>query len=335
MKSDPFFIVGVQRSGTTLLRLILNAHSKIAIPEEASFLKPLLKSKWIRTTITGEKKDKLVRYLRKNEQFNLWNFDREPLLQNIKNKESTTIKEIMEIMYSSYATHEGKSSWGDKSLFFGAMDLLYEMFPQARFIHIVRDGRDVFHSWRKMDPKKSHPTVMALDWKFKIHFIEKSMKNIPSSSMMVVRYEDLLDNPEETLKDICKFLNIEFEKEMLKFHKSSNKYIGKHHSDLIFKEIDGTNTNKWKKQLSQNEIKLYQMSASNILLKYGYELSNERLKIKHTVLFLKDFFIGLPKRIIELVKVRLAFRKAINRGEATKSIKVGELPEEDNLGSPS
>nr|WP_321233986.1 sulfotransferase [uncultured Psychroserpens sp.] len=330
MKSDPFFIVGVQRSGTTLLRLILNAHSEVAIPEEASFLKPLLKKKWIETSITGDKKDKLVSYLRNNEQFNLWNFDREPLLKEIAYKESTTIKEIMEIMYTSYATHEGKTSWGDKSLFFGAMDLLYQMFPEAKFIHIVRDGRDVFYSWRRMDPNKSHPSVMALDWKFKIRFIEKSMKNIPSTNMMVIRYEDLLDKPEDILKETCKFLNLEFQKEMLKFHKSSNKYIGKHHSDLIFKEIDSSNINKWKVQLNDKETKLYQMAAGNVLKKYGYELMHKTTSMSSTFLFLKDILIGLPKRVIELIKVRLAFRRAIYKGEATKTISVGELPKGEN-----
>ncbi|MDG5491105.1 sulfotransferase [Psychroserpens sp. SPM9] len=327
MNFNPFFIVGVQRSGTTLLRLLLNAHSEIAIPEEASFLKPLLKTKWTRTPISGEKKEKLVNYLRKNEQFILWNFDREPLLREIENKESTTIKEIMEIMYSAYAAHENKSSWGDKSLFFGAMDLIYEMFPNAKFIHIVRDGRDVFFSWRKMDANKSHPTVMALDWKFKIRFIEKSMKNIPSSSMKIIRYEDLLDKPEEILRETCKFLDIEFEESMLAFHQSSNKYIGKHHSDLIFKKIDKSNSNKWKVLLTATETKLYQMIAAKTLKKYGYELMDKRLSLKHIFLFIKDIIIGLPKRIIELIKVRLAFRRAIYKGEATKTITVGELPE--------
>ena len=329
MKTDPFFIVGVQRSGTTLLRLILNAHSEIAIPEEASFLKPLLKADWIRKPITGKKLHKLVSYLRANEQFRLWNFNREPLLQKLASKKSTTIKEVMDIMYSNYAQHEEKSSWGDKSLFFGSMELLHEMFPKARFIHIVRDGRDVFYSWRKMDPAKSHPAVMALDWKFKIHLIERSMKNIPLSNILVIRYEDLLINPDKTLRNVCKFLNIKFDEKMLKFHQSSKKYIGKHHSELIFKAIDDSNISKWKNLLTQEEMKIYQTVAINSLQKYGYEILNDKTKIKHLILTTKDLLIGLPKRLVELIKVRLAFRRAINRGEATKTISVGELPEEN------
>lgn len=329
MNTEPFFIVGVQRSGTTLLRLILNAHSEIAIPEEASFLKPLLKSSWIRQTITNQKREKVISYLENNEQFKLWNFNREPFFKEIAQKKPTSLTEIIEAMYSSYASFEGKPRWGDKSLFFGKIELLHEMFPNALFIHIVRDGRDVFDSWRKMDTNKSHPTVMALDWKTKIKFIEKATKNIPAENMLVVRYEDLLSHPEIALKDICNFLNIEFEEKMLAFHQSSNKYIGKHHSDLIFKPIDDSNTNKWKKRLTAKETIMYQMLAGKILNKYKYELSPKKPGIDHYLYVLVDLLIGLPKRFFELIQVRLAFRRAIKRGEPTKRI-VGEMPSESN-----
>ena len=137
------------------------------------------------------------------------------------------------------------------------MDLLYEMFPKAKFIHIVRDGRDVFFSWRKMDPNKSHPSVMAMDWRLKTRFIEQSMKTIPQSNILIIRYEDLLQEPELRVKEICDFLDIKFQKEMLKFHKSSTKYIGKHHSDLIFKAIDSSNINKWEKNLKEVDETLF------------------------------------------------------------------------------
>ena len=97
----------------------------------------------------------------------------------------------MDGMFSSYAVSEGKSTWGDKSLFFGSIDLLHELFPRARFIHIIRDGRDVFDSWRKMDPTKRHATVMALDWRYKLRSIERSFEKLPASLAKTLRYEDL------------------------------------------------------------------------------------------------------------------------------------------------
>ncbi|MCB0464457.1 MAG: sulfotransferase [Aequorivita sp.] len=327
-QNTPFFLVGVQRSGTTLLRLMLNSHSQIAIPEEASFLKPLLKPKWVNKKIAGENKKRIIGYLKENEQFRLWNFDATPFFQKLESKISFSLKELIELMYVSYAESENKSIWGDKSLFFGSMQLLYEMFPGAKFVHIVRDGRDVFYSWRKMDPNKSHPSVMALDWKIKHRLIKKSLKIIPEQNLYQVRYKDLLNNPQKELRRMCEFLGFEYEDQMINFYETSNKYIGKHHSDLIFKAVDKENINKWEKLLSKEEQLIYQIVAKKPLLKYGYKLSPHKITIKHYLLFLKDFSIGLPKRLVELIKVRLAFRRALRKGEATRTIKVGDMPSE-------
>lgn len=326
----PFFIVGVQRSGTTLLRLLLNAHSEIAIPEEASFLKPILKRSWVNREIRGEKKQKLVSYLRENEQFQLWNFDKKDILNAISEKNSITVKELMEIIYSSYAQHEQKKKWGDKSLFFGSMELLYDLFPKAKFIHIVRDGRDVFYSWRKMDPSKSHPAVMALDWKIKHRLVERSLRKIPKDKIHLIRYEDLVQKPEFHLKQICEFLKIDFEQSMIDFHLSSNKYIGKHHSELIFKAIDNKNTDKWKRKLTKKEQLIYQAMAGHSLIDYNYDLIKNDRKLLTFIWTGVDLTIGLPKRLIELIKVRIAFWRALRKGEATKTIKVGEMPEHNN-----
>lgn len=65
-------------------------------------------------------------------------------------------------LYQSFAEHEGKTSWADKSLFFKNIDILAEISPEAKFVHLVRDGRDVFHSWRKMDKMKNNVVATAL-----------------------------------------------------------------------------------------------------------------------------------------------------------------------------
>lgn len=322
----PVFIVGVQRSGTTLLRLILNAHPDIAIPEEARFFTPLLKRSHIRRTMEGKNLERLVSYLRSNEQFRLWNFDREPFLRDLADRPSVTLAEVMDTMFSSYAVSEGKSRWGDKSLFFGSLELLHDMFPNARFIHIVRDGRDVFNSWRKMDPSKGHPAVMSLDWRYKLASIENSVKRIPEKNVMTLRYEDLLAQPEETVKSICSFLDIKFETAMLEFHKTSQHYIGDHHSELIFKAIDNSNISKWRKNLSPDEIKIYELMAKGPLNKYGYELSQGGTSLKQISLAIGDITVGLPLRAWQVVSARLDYKRALNKGKSTKSIRVGQPP---------
>ncbi|GAN31521.1 sulfotransferase [Candidatus Brocadia sinica JPN1] len=82
------------------------------------------------------------------------------------------------------------------------------MFPDAKFIHIVRDGRDVFDSWRKMNSFNDNVAAAALDWRYKLFRIEKSFKKIPEENKITIRYEDLLENPENTIKSICSVIGI-------------------------------------------------------------------------------------------------------------------------------
>lgn len=325
---EPIFIVGTQRSGTTLLRLILNAHPDIAIPEEARFFTPLLTPQRIKRVLAGAELQKLVSYLRANEQFKLWNFDREPFLNDLANRDSATLAEIMNLMFSSYAACEGKTRWGDKSLFFGSMQLLYEMFPRARFIHIVRDGRDVFDSWRSMDPSKGHPAVMALDWRHKLASIEKSIAQLPDSNTLTLRYEDLVSQPEDMVRSICTFLGIDFDANMLEFHKTSQRYIGDHHSKLIFKAIDDANISKWRKNMSQDEIKIYELMAHKSLTQYGYPLSEGKTSFMQFTRAGADLLIGLPLRIWQVASARIDYKRALNRGEATKTIRIGQPPKD-------
>lgn len=324
--SCPFFIVGVQRSGTTLLRLILNAHSQIAIPEEARFLGPLLKRNAGRTVVKEPALSRLLNYLRANEQFRLWAYDSELFFQRLAGRDAVTLAELIDAMFSSYAESEGKSRWGDKSLFFNSINILHELFPGARFIHVVRDGRDVFDSWRRMDATKSRPTVMALDWRYKLRSIERSVARLPADRTLTLRYEDLLASPRQIVQSICSFLNIEFEEEMFEFYKTSSKYIGEHHSSLIFSAINSSNAAKWKQRLSADEIKLYEAMAGKLLREYGYQTSSPSFSAHLLLLAAVDLLIGLPQRVWQVMSARWAYRRALRRGEAMKTIPTGVMP---------
>lgn len=237
------------------------------------------------------------------------------------------LAEVIDTMFSSYARGEGKSVWGDKSLFFGSVQLLHKLFPGARFIHIVRDGRDVFDSWRKMDASKSHPTVMALDWRYKLRSIERSLARLPAAKSITLRYEDLIAGSETVVRSLCEFLHIVFEPSMLEFHKTSGKYIGQHHSKLIFGAIDPSNTSKWRKRLTKDEIKLYELMAGNDLKRHGYELSSPPTTLRQLALTAADLTVGLPQRAWQVMSARLTYRRALKHGEATRTISVGAMPE--------
>lgn len=329
MNTNPLFIVGVQRSGSTLLRLILNAHSKIAIPEEARFLTPLLKYKKINKIYKGAELLTLKNYLKNNSQFALWNFDSSGFFAKLNLLESISLRYLIDLMFSSYCNCENKTVWGDKSLFFGSVHILHQLFPDARFIHIIRDGRDVFDSWRKIDKRKNNPAVISLDWAYKEKSINTAFDKLPNDKKLSVRYEDLIDSPDKIVKRVCNFLDIPFEHNMLEFYKSSKKYIGGHHSRLIFNKIDSGNANKWKKALTESEIRIFTCLSRNLLRKYGYETKDIHAGLKDYLKMAALLFFGIPYRLSQVVLGRLRYDKAIKSGSDVQSLKVGDMPAEN------
>ena len=325
---SPIFILGAQRSGTTLLRLMLNAHSKIAIPEEARFLTPLLKKKYLNTVIKKHKFEKLVQYLKNSEQFKLWNYDSSAFYSNLTEINEITVTNLLNLLYTSYCVFEGKQIWGDKSLFFSYITILNKMFPIARFINIVRDGRDVFDSWRKMDKKKNNAAMIAVDWSFKLFLIERSLKRIPKEYQLTIRYEDILSNPTEMAKKVCRFVKVDFEAEMLEFYKTSRRYIGRHHSKLIYKKIEKSNASKWRRNLSPQEINIFEVLSGRFLKKYGYETVSNRLSRMETIHLLIQLCEGLAKKMVDMISTRRAYRAALLKGTATEGILVGQKPED-------
>lgn len=326
MNKNPIFIVGVQRSGTTLLRLILNAHSEIAIPEEARFLSPILSKDCANKIYTGNELQNLIQYLRKNSQFALWNFDTTDFFNQLEACEEISVKDLISLMYTSYCNKEGKQIWGDKSLFFGSIEILHELFPDARFIHIVRDGRDIFDSWRKMDKTKSNPAVMALDWTYKEKSINNAFTHIPANKQLTLRYEDLLKNPQEAVTLVCDFLDIPYEDTLLEFYKSSDKYIGKHHSELIFRKIDNQNTMKWKKTLNSRELAIFTSLARPLLEKYDYETKGIYPTFANRISLALMLIFGLPFRIGQVLINKTRYSRALKSGTDVEGLAIGKMP---------
>lgn len=311
-QNPPVFILGVQRSGTTLLRLILNSHSHIAIPEEAAFLRPIIKKKYIYNEIPVKDLKRICNYLENSPHYALWNYDSSKFLNWLKKQSSISLKEFINNLYMSYAESEGKVRWGDKTpSLFRKLRLLYKLFPSAKFIHIVRDGRDVFDSRRRMDSTKDNAAVMAIEWCYKIYKIERFLELLPPSNKYTLRYEDLLINPEETLKNLCGFMQVEYEPQMRDFYRKSKYYVGSHHSKLIFKPITSENLQKWKNNLSGKEIKILSLLAKRYLKKYRYEVDNVKLSFEDVIFLFSKMLIGLHYRLYTVFKANMLFKKSL------------------------
>ncbi|WP_022661406.1 sulfotransferase family protein [Paucidesulfovibrio longus] len=325
MSAGMFFLIGAQRSGTTLLRLMLNAHPELAVPEEGTFWMPLLRSHGNRpeAVLQGRELANLLDYVRANSQFRLWGLDDAEARAQALAEPNLTPARLMEIFYAAYARSRGKTRAGDKTpSFFRMVPALATLFPQARFIHILRDGRDIHLSLKSMGVS-SGLAVDALEWTHKVTRARRDLAALPPERVCELRYEDLLAAPEERLRAICALLELPFDPAMLDFWKTSGKYIGSHHSERIFQPIAPDNVRKWERRMAPADIRAFQAVAGRTLAELGYDPGPppgplDRLRAGLALSW------GVPARLSRVASTALRLGLASRLGLATDAAGKGE-----------
>ncbi|MEO6882735.1 MAG: sulfotransferase [Bacteroidia bacterium] len=285
-----FFILGKSRSGTTLLQTILDAHPNAMVPVESIFL-VYLKKKYFRIKNWNENRvNQFINDLYKERKFRyFWNEDREKLradLQAIpKNKISFALLcKYIYLNYSSVFTKENIQLIGDKNPVypFFISDIL-EVFPDAKFIHLIRDYRDVIVSSREALTNRS-AAYFAYEWRDVNERIEKE-KAKHSSAFYTLKYEDLITDPEFFLKEVCAFLMLSYSPKILDFYNRPENYFYNKAHDNTRQPINKKSMDKWKSKLSEKEILIADFIAGTFAKKYNYESEDIRKNIFLNVLF--------------------------------------------------
>lgn len=294
-RKPPVFLLGSQRSGTTMLRLMLNNHPNLAIPHESAFITIYYK--------------KLAKY---NDLSNtqsarrlLADVSRHPLVQRgkliadpdaILARPIRTYRDFVEAIFQSYADSLGKARWGDKTPFYTAdIDILRLIFPDAKFIHLVRDGRDVLVSQKSIEWMSGNLPKLILDWRWKTTIAHK-VGMVLKDDFLEIRYEDLVRAPAPNLQKICAFLDEPYEPTMLEYSEGAKDVVPteslKWHRNSV-RPPDPTQLDKWKTQLSKAERTIFEQLAGDALDLFGYE--RERLAPTAASRLLKIYY-NLIKR---------------------------------------
>lgn len=263
-------VLGVSRSGTTLLKSMLDAHPELAIPTESYFIPQL----WDRH---GERPERaaILADLGRLERVRQWGVD----VEQLDLPAEPTFAQVIDAVYSAYAQAEGKSRYGDKTpLYMQHLDLLARVFPDARYVHIVRDGRDAALSFLAMTRKPrfnvSRPRALgdfAAAWRREVLAARRFGREHPYFEL---RYEDLVEEPEARLRDVCAFLGLEFEPKMLEYHREADLDITVDHVLLARPPV--TTARKWREQMAGRDVELFEAIAGDALSELGYERAYPR-----------------------------------------------------------
>ena len=263
------FIIGMPRSGTKLLRTILNNHSNIYIPDvETLFITRILKKYGGKNL--SDKDAKEVKQIIQDSLFYFYYFkDRSfDFPTSLSNNE--TAVSLLDTFFENLSNTQNKKMKiiGDKSPnYIFDIDILSRYYPKAKFIHIIRDPRDIVVSMNNAWNKNVFRS--AYRWALGIESFNKANK----LNSIEIRYEDLLNNSKDVVKSICYFLNVPFEDKMMKISKSVENYGSAKGMSGILQ----SNTKKYRDKLTEKQIKLIEGYTFKYLKKYGYSLDSDQI----------------------------------------------------------
>ncbi|MBW6459734.1 MAG: sulfotransferase [Bacteroidales bacterium] len=285
-----FFILGRPRSGTTLLRTLFDAHPNVQIPPECKFILDLYpkygkKKSWSEKDLAGFYDDLVQQW-----RFDIWTIDLEGLKNDlISFTGEAPYSRICKVVYDHYRSFYEKDEmlwFGDKNPGYTIYtERLLKIFPDAKFIQILRDYRDNYVSVKDVDFELPVPSLVATKWKLFYKNVRRaSLKN--PDRYITVRYEDLVDDPEKEMKTICAFLGIVYRPEMLEFYKKEDEifkvypkeFITKYHANLVNK-VNKSRSGIWKQKLSVKEVMLADLAVGRTAEEAGYQRQYNRFGI--------------------------------------------------------
>jgi hypothetical protein len=266
----PLLILGVRRSGTTLLRVMLDRHSQLAVPDETYFV-PQLADRHLRRVDADSFLDDVRRVVE-------WDLPLGRVRERLR--DGMPVGEAIGTVYAVYAEERGKPRWGDKTpMYMQNLRVLERLFPDALYVHLIRDGRDaatsflamprgiVTETW--MHPRT--PVDFACQWRTEVAGARRLGRRA-GPRYLEVRYEDLVGDVEAVLRRICEFAGLEYEPAMTDYAGSVDVSAKPHQQRL--KQPPTSGLRDWRKQMSTLDAAAFEHVAGDLLRDLGYETSH-------------------------------------------------------------
>jgi hypothetical protein len=260
----PFFIVGSARSGTTWLRIILNAHSQVAVPPESRFIVSLWRG---RDDVDAAA---LLTRLSAHKRFREWGLPIAEVERALP--ERATFAQVVTAAYVAYARTRGKSRWGDKTpRYVEHIPLLARLFPDSLFIHQIRDGRDVALSYADVPFGPKSVAAAAELWAARVRAGAAAGGALGPRRYTEIRYEAFVAEPERHTRVLCEFLGLRFEPEMLDSERAKKDILPR--AALYNLNVaKGTNAKprSWEHDMPAAHVEIFEAVAGDLLSELGY-----------------------------------------------------------------
>lgn len=270
-----FFLIGRGRSGTTLLQGILDAHPSVSVAPEALFIMNLA------LAYRGGRTKGFTRDVFLEERMRRWAVKREDIEQRqlALPSDASFARRCAEV-YEAQADAAKKDVGrllGDKNPHYALfVDELMELFPRAKFVHLVRDYRDNVLSYRNVPFDLSNVAALADRWNDYNARIVAAAKRSPGRFHRV-RFEDLVADPASTLRDICGFLGVAWDEKYLERNRNDRE-VPEWHRHLA-KPIDANLAGRWQNSFSPKQVAIMDRICQPLGRELGYEAASPATRL--------------------------------------------------------
>jgi sulfotransferase family protein len=278
---NPFvFIVGCARSGTTLLQRIVHAHPQLAITPEMHWITDYFRAgKWLSPDgrVTAEQ----VASMMEQKRFRQFDFSREAFAGLLPNGEPQPYVNFLNGLFALYGKIKGKKLVGNKTpAYVRRIAALHAIWPEARFVHLIRDGRDVClsvlhwdHAYRTAgryttwadDPV----TTTALWWLRKVQLGRQGGRALSPNLYYEIFYENLVAHPEDECRKLCEFLGLPYDDAMLRFHEGRTRHEPGLDAKKAWLPIT-PGLRDWRTQMPPQDVERFEAIAGDLLAELGY-----------------------------------------------------------------
>jgi hypothetical protein len=273
-------IVGCARSGTTLLQRMVDAHRQIAITRETHWIAKRFEKRQ-GVTPDGLVTPELLSWLFSDEKFTRMGIGQDELEGLVAAEEPVSYSTFVTGVFDLYGKGQGKRLVGDKTPgYVRRIPTLHALWPEARFVHLIRDGRDVcmsIQNWRTAERAlgrfstwgEDKVTAAALWWEWHVRLGKEDGGSLAPNLYHEVRYEALVSVPEETCAALCDFLGLPYDDAMLKFHEGRENADPNLDAKKAWRPITPA-LRDWRTQMPAEDLERFEAAAGNLLEELGY-----------------------------------------------------------------